>query len=243
VRSIRGVFKGLHEGFVDALMHHARLGTPRVFSDARAPGEGVDTGMMTLTTAAAAVEVHYLVQVPHKVGVAFDKMSPGLTKATRVMAQWTMRGITPTEQGIADVVAHAREENIRLIEVAGRAYAKDVRGVFDDPANYDLSPSALRQLLVERGNVSMSRADLIARDQVLKLGAAMNMTRQLNAGVTEYLWSGVMDKRERRTHVRMEGRRCSWSSRPEPLGYHPGEDYQCRCIALAYVPELDNDAR
>lgn len=238
--SLRNIFTGLHTSFVDSLMQHAHLGTSRLMTDSEDSEddfnpEGLDAGWMQLGTAASAVEVHYLVQVPGKVRAAFDRMSPKLVHDTRKIS--TLMGISPTEQGISTEVAAAREANIQLVERAGRAYAKDVRRVFSDPKNADLSTDALRSLLMQRGNVSISRADLIARDQVLKLSSVMNRVRQLNVGIEDYDWSGVMDTRERDTHIEMEGRVCSWSEPPQPLGLHPGEDFECRCIGIARIED------
>lgn len=229
--ALQGIFKGLHTSMVETLLrdyakNHRAL-----------PSGALDANDKTYGLDLRAIEVHFLTQVPAKVVAAFDKTAPGLIKATA--RTHTLLSLHPIEMGIESDVAMARDANIRLVERAGRDYADDVRAVFEDPANADLSTDALRDLLVERGNASVSRADLIARDQVLKLAAAMNRTRQMNSGVTEYEWSGCLDRRERATHLAMEERRCSWLVRPKPLGYHPGEDYQCRCVAIAYVPELD----
>lgn len=228
--SLRALFRGLHDAYVTTLVTHRKLRTGFVDTFGDDP-----LGWMTLGTAGAAIEVHFTTQAAHKVGAAFDRMAPRLQRVTREIA--TLQGISPVDQGIADVAATARNANIELVEKAARDYAADVRAVFEDPENYDLAPSALRELLVARGNASIARADLIARDQVLKFAGQMNKIRQLNAGVEEYTWSGVMDVRERPSHVALEGNRYKWGE-STPIGYEPGQDYQCRCIAIAWVSEL-----
>lgn len=237
--SLRTIFRGLHESFVDTLITHRKLRTGFIdtFDVLNTDALGDDPlGWMTLGTAGASIEVHFTAQVPGKVGKAFDAMAPKLVTDTRRIS--TLMGIQPKDRGVLDAVAAAREANIQLVERAGRKYAADVRAVFEDPANYDLSPAVLRDLLLERGSVSVSQADLIARDQTLKLAGTLNKVRQLNAGVEEYTWSGVMDRRERRSHVDLEGRRFRWGQ-PTPIGYEPGQDYQCRCIAIAWIAELE----
>lgn len=220
---IRSIFEALHRAYAAALTEHGvmNLYDPRI----------------------GAVEVHYLVQLRAKVGAAFDHVAPAIRKASQESAQYTLRGISSTEQGLGEVMLRAREESIQLVEKAARAYAADVRAVLGDPANANLHPSTLRKLLVERGNVSLSRADLIARDQVLKVASALTLERMRRAGIGEYTWSGVMDARERKMHRALEGTRHPLTLAPvtnkQGERNHPGHDYRCRCVAIAWVAELD----
>lgn len=229
VVALRKIFRGLHAAMVDALLTHWRLKSGRL--DAM---DGAADGVSGLEF--AAIEEHFVRQLKVKVGTAFGAMATKLRVDTRALQ--AIPSIHPSETGLDVIVAQARDTNIRLVEAAGRAYAADVRAVFDDPENWDLSVDELRARLVSRGNVSESRADLIARDQTLKLSSAMARARMLNAGVSEYTWSGVLDRRERDSHRELEGQHFSWHG-TTPIGYHPGEDYQCRCVPIAYVEELE----
>lgn len=93
------------------------------------------------------------------------------------------------------------------------------------------------------GNVK-ARAMLIARDQTAKLSADINHSRQKELGFTKYTWRTVGDSRVRESHRENDGKVFSWDDPPPETG-HPGEDYQCRCIAEPYfeelVSELDDD--
>ncbi len=95
----------------------------------------------------------------------------------------------------------------------------------------------LRSLVMERFDVSKSRADLIARDQVLKLNGQITEERQTRAGVEQYVWTTAGDERVREEHAALEGQVIDWNS-PPTVG-HPGEDYQCRCVAFPLIPEID----
>lgn len=221
VLALRTIFKGLHAAVVRVLLERYALKTNRLDSS---------DSELDVELALAA----FLRQLPTKAAGQFHSMAAKVIRDTKPQ----VLGIHPSDTGLEAFVAMAREENIQLISKAGRVYVDDVRAVFEDPANYGLSVPAITKLLVERGNVSLQRAELIARDQTLKLAAKVNQIRQQNAGVHEYTWSGVMDVRERATHVANEGKRYLWAVPPEVTG-HPGHDVNCRCIALAYVPELD----
>lgn len=92
-------------------------------------------------------------------------------------------------------------------------------------------------------NVSKSHARFIARDQMAKLNARITQQQQTDAGITEYVWRTVGDGRVRESHRHLNGKRFKYSDPPivDPKTgrrANPGEDYQCRCVAL---PVFDID--
>lgn len=110
----------------------------------------------------------------------------------------------------------------------------------------------LAQTLEREFNLTKARASLIARDQTLKLNAQITQERQQAAGVETYIWTTAGDSRVRgkpgglypnsaSNHWKLDGTRQSWAKPPitnEETGArnHPGEDFQCRCVAL---PDVD----
>ena len=219
VRQLRGLFRSAHALFVDAVMaHYERRDAIHIHS------KGVDR-----------VEIEVLAQVPEKVPPLFAQMA---TPTARKPPPPELVAITPRGTGLTHIVDNARDENIRLVESALRDYAQDVRDIFDDPEAFGLAPDELRKRLVDRGNVSESRAELIARDQTLKLNSAINQAQQTAAGVTSYVWSTSGDARVREEHAALNGETFDWDSPPEPG--HPGEDYQCRCVPIPVLPEFDD---
>lgn len=133
-----------------------------------------------------------------------------------------------------------REWNQSLIKSAARDYMSDIAGVLDDPDTWGLRIEEIQALLVERGNVSESRAKLIARDQTQKLNANVNQFRQRNAGVSEYEWSTSLDERVREEHMANEGQTFTWGNPPPSTG-DPGDDVNCRCVAIPVIPDLDDE--
>lgn len=79
-------------------------------------------------------------------------------------------------------------------------------------------------------NVTENRAALIARDQTSKFNGDLTRLRQANIGITRYVWSTSLDERVREEHAALEGQIFSWNDPPE-VG-NPGEDINCRCVAL-----------
>lgn len=90
-------------------------------------------------------------------------------------------------------------------------------------------------IMSERMEVSDSRARLIARDQVSKLNGNLTEERQIDMGITGYIWRTVGDERVRDTHDENDGQEFTWDQPPETG--HPGEDVNCRCWAEPILPE------
>lgn len=216
VRDLRGILRAFH-GQVEAYV------TAKF--DATEIGSDLDTLIQALLP---SIRKHVL--------EAFRRMAYDVSRLNaRSLAQL---GISVSDLRLGAALDHARDENIRLVENAGRVYAKQVRQIFDDPAAPSMRVEELKARLLERANVSESRAELIARDQVLKLNGAINKIRQTNAGVDSYVWSTSRDERVRESHAELEGETFGWESPPEPG--HPGEDFQCRCVAIPVIPGLDD---
>lgn len=90
--------------------------------------------------------------------------------------------------------------------------------------------------------IAENRAKLIARDQTNKFMGKLNELRQTEAGVDEYEWSTSEDERVRSSHAAHDGKIFKWSEPPADTG-HPGEDIQCRCVAIPvfdeFLPEVE----
>lgn len=167
---------------------------------------------------------------------AFDKMANSLRKHTKGQ----LVGITPKDTGLETAMATAREANISLMEKAGKAYIDQVRGVLEDPDNFNLPVKALTSLLLERADVSQSRAELIARDQTLRLNSEISKIRATNAGIKSFIWTTSHDERVRPEHAELDGQTFDYATGAPSLdGALPGQDFQCRCVGVAVLPGED----
>ena len=94
---------------------------------------------------------------------------------------------------------------------------------------------------------------LLARDQIGKLQGQVSEAQMEEVGLEMYVWDTSGDERVRPSHKPMDGLLCRWDNanvcsydngktwveRPATaVKMHPGQDIQCRCVALAYIPEL-----
>lgn len=62
----------------------------------------------------------------------------------------------------------------------------------------------------------------------------INELRQRELGVERYTWRAQNDERVRDTHADRNGQDFGWDD--PPVGGHPGQDYNCRCLAVPIVP-------
>lgn len=87
------------------------------------------------------------------------------------------------------------------------------------------------QEIMRSGEVTRSRANLIARTEVGKAQAAITQARARNVGSTHYVWCTARDRDVRKTHKRLEGTVHAWDDPPvaEVNGerHHPGEFPNC----------------
>lgn len=92
-----------------------------------------------------------------------------------------------------------------------------------------------------------AKANLIARTETSKAGAALNQVRAEKLGYNWYVWRSSKDQRVRNAHDIMDGVVCKFRDPPEPErlnrqpsegAYNAGEIYNCRCYAEALI-DLD----
>jgi SPP1 gp7 family putative phage head morphogenesis protein len=104
---------------------------------------------------------------------------------------------------------------------------------------------SLAKEIERRFEVTRSKAELLARDQVLKLNSNITQERQRAAGIEEYIWTSSGDERVRDRHADLDGETFRWDDPPvtneDGDRNHPGEDYQCRCTAYPVLPELEDE--
>jgi SPP1 gp7 family putative phage head morphogenesis protein len=103
---------------------------------------------------------------------------------------------------------------------------------------------------------AVNRAKFVARNEVTTALGEINKTQQEAAGVDLYVWETADDERVRDTHRELDGKIFTWEGTATEDGVTyvpasdanfnggaptiPGEPWNCRCVGIAYVPELDD---
>lgn len=150
------------------------------------------------------------------------------------------------DPSLGPVIDRFRAQNVtRIRGMAGQALVEVTR-LLESAEATGMRVERLAELIAERFDVAESRAELIARDQVLTLNAQLVRARAESVGITEYFWTTSNDERVRPGHVALDGQRCRFSDPPienPETGErgNPGEPIQCRCTAFIIIPEYGED--
>lgn len=92
--------------------------------------------------------------------------------------------------------------------------------------------------IMRTGEVTKSRATLIARTETARTGSNLTMARAMHVGSVEYTWETVRDEAVRPSHRRMQGQVVAWADPPELDGLrgHAGCLPNCRCYPAPLIP-------
>lgn len=147
-------------------------------------------------------------------------------------------------------------ENGKLITSVVNEALEKTTALMNRAVNEGRTTADVAKELASMGEVSKSRAELIARTETAKLNSQITQYRQRSVGIEYYEWSATSDERTRDSHDVMDGRLCRWD---DPTVYspdngktwvdrgsgekqHPGESVQCRCVSYPKFPdELENE--
>jgi SPP1 gp7 family putative phage head morphogenesis protein len=92
----------------------------------------------------------------------------------------------------------------------------------------------LSDMIFETGQVTKSRANLIARTEVARTSSDLVQARSKAVGSTHYIWRSVGDDDVRPRHRKLNGNVFSWDAPPvageQGEKAHPGAIYNCRCF-------------
>ena len=128
-------------------------------------------------------------------------------------------------------------DNVALIKTIPVKFQTDLKVSFlDEFAEAPFDRQRLTSMLSTAYDSAGYNLRRIARDQTTKAIGQFTELRQKQIGVEEYRWSSSTDNRVRPTHQLNEGKTFSWDDPPAATG-HPGWDIQCRCVAVAIIPQ------
>jgi SPP1 gp7 family putative phage head morphogenesis protein len=86
-----------------------------------------------------------------------------------------------------------------------------------------------------------ARATLIARTETARSASVLVQARSEYIGAEQYIWQTAGDWKVRPGHRKLNRSVQRWDSPPlsDPPDYHshPGQIFNCRCVALPIIPE------
>ena len=140
---------------------------------------------------------------------------------------------------ILDAMKAATKANIELIKSIPEQHFEKLGNAIEKRMASGVRFEDLAKEIERIGDVTESRAKLIARDQTSKMNSAFNQARQTSLGIERYRWQTSGDERVRKDHAENDVKVFSWNDPPTTTG-HPGEDINCRCVAIP-VFDLDKE--
>ncbi len=94
--------------------------------------------------------------------------------------------------------------------------------------------------IMRTGEVTKSRATLIARTEVARTSSLLTQSRAQQIGSEGYIWRTSHDQDVRKAHKEMEGKFVRWDSPPtlsDGTTTHAGQIYNCRCYPEPVIPD------
>lgn len=140
---------------------------------------------------------------------------------------------------VRSTIALAKAANVQLIKSVHSTYFDKIGNVVLSGVTQGRRASDLADDIQKITDVTESRAKFIARDQTAKMNSAITKARHLELGIEEYTWQTSGDERVRDSHAAHDGKVYRWDDPPTDTG-NPGEDYNCRCVALPHV-KIDDE--
>ena len=137
---------------------------------------------------------------------------------------------TPTGQ----IMQESLDRAVDLITSLPREAGERVEHLATEALYTGARPADMVAEIMRAGDVSESRAMLIARTETSRAQSELMKARAEHVGSTHFQWLCVMDADTRPSHRKLNGKVFRWDDPPEcDPGYHalPGGIFNCRCVA------------
>ena len=113
------------------------------------------------------------------------------------------------------------------------------RLVQQNMAGANVRSSEIAKEIARTGEVTASRAKLIARTETSRIAANLTRARAEHIGSVQFVWRTSHDSDVRPSHRRLDGQAYRWDQPPEcDPGIHalPGGVFNCRCYPEPLLP-------
>ncbi|GHV49871.1 hypothetical protein FACS1894216_01040 [Synergistales bacterium] len=139
-----------------------------------------------------------------------------------------------------EMISALSKEAAGFIKSVPAQVREEIVGKAEEYRNGGIRSDEMIDYIRSRGEVSESRARLIARTEVSRADAILTQSRAESIGSTHYIWQTAEDGIVREDHRECNGNVYAWADPPmhdDGHAYHPGSFPNCRCVALPVIPE------
>jgi SPP1 gp7 family putative phage head morphogenesis protein len=129
-------------------------------------------------------------------------------------------------------------EQVALIKSLPREAATRVQTLAIEARSTGTRPAELAAKILETGEVTRARANLIARTETSRTATEMTRARAEHVGSVGYIWRTSQDSDVRKSHKAMNGKFVRWDEPPQldNLTGHAGALPNCRCVPEPVLP-------
>jgi SPP1 gp7 family putative phage head morphogenesis protein len=179
---------------------------------------------------AKAVASRMIADVSRRDAAAWEKHGKLIGQALR-------REIDTAPTGAA--MRSSLAEQVKLITSLPREAAERVHKLTLEGISKGTRASEIAKEIGQSGEVTKSRAMLIARTEVSRTATALTKARAQHIGSEGYIWRTTRDGAVRPSHKAMEGKFVRWDDPPEIEGMkgHAGGFPNCRCFPEPIIPD------
>ena len=145
-----------------------------------------------------------------------------------------------TSAPVGDALRRMLDEQVELITSLPLEAGRRAQQLAMEGLSSGRRPNELREMILQTGHVTRSRAQLIARTETAKAASGLTEVRARAVGSEGYIWRTVHDRVVRKSHREMEGQYVRWNEPPEVdpgKRYHAGQFPNCRCWAEVVIPK------
>lgn len=165
------------------------------------------------------------------------KLASGIEMLPESMVDAITVDAFENDKTLSQAVADQIEKSMgRMQNVSDEALQRGIK-VVQEGLHEGMGSAWVEEHLIREMEIPPRRAANVARNEVGNARAARVAVSAKRMGVKIYRWRGRLDERERKEHVKREGRAYYFDS-PPPDG-NPGEPHFCRCEAEMMFTESD----
>lgn len=138
------------------------------------------------------------------------------------------------ESAVGKAMRESLDRQTALITSLPTEAAQRVRDLTIEGISKGTRASEIAARIMETGEVTKARANLIARTETSRTATELTSARAQSIGSTHFVWRTSGDSDVRPTHRKLNGKAFRWDDPPEcDPGHHalPGAIWNCRCWA------------
>lgn len=185
-----------------------------------------------ITPWARAVSARMITDVSRRDAREWNKVS----KAMKEEVRREIHRSNPTGKLLRTLL----DENVSLITSIPQDAAKRVHKLTLEGLETGARAAEIAKSIKKSGEVSKSRAMLIARTEVARTSSLLTESRAKQIGSEGYIWRTSRDQDVRDSHKKMEGKFVRWDTPPtlsDGTTTHAGQIYNCRCYPEPVIPD------